>query len=259
MLTDSAVKAAKPKAKQYHLTDGLGMYLLVKPNGGKYWRMDYSLHGRRKKYAIGVYPAVPLKEPRAERERVKRLIAKGIDPVQYRLLNKAQQREAHENSFENVSMEWLAKQKQVWTPRHAITVEQWLRKNLLPWLGNRPIFEINPPELLRVLRRIEARGAVESAYRSRTIAGQVFRYGIACGLCDRDPAADLRDALQPRKPEKMAAITDPAQVGGLMRAIDGYHGDLITRCALKFSALIFCRPGEIRHAEWVEIIWAKEE
>ena len=110
-----------------------------------------------------------------------------------------------------------------------------------------------------MLRRIEDRGAVESAYRSRTIAGQVFRYGIACGLCDRDPSADLRDALQPRKPKKMAAITEPAEVGGLMRAIDGYQGDLITRCALKFSALTFCRPGEIRHAEWSEIIWAKEE
>jgi integrase len=259
MLTDSAVKAAKPKAKPYHLTDGLGMYLLVKPNGGKYWRMDYSLHGRRKKYAVGVYPSVSLKDARIERDKAKRLVSEGIDPVQYRQMTKASQRKSSENSFETVALEWLAKQKQVWTEGHAVTVEQRLRKNLLPWLGNRPISEINPPELLRVLRRIEDRGAVESAYRSRTIAGQVFRYGIACGLCDRDPSADLRDALQPRKPKKMAAITEPAEVGGLMRAIDGYQGDLITRCALRLSALTFCRPGEIRHAEWAEIIWAKEE
>ena len=235
------------------------MYLLVHPNGGKYWRLDYNIYGKRKTYSIGTYPDISLKQARIERDKVKRLIKDGIDPVQHRQLTKATKRESFENTFENVALEWLVKQKKVWTAYHAKTVEQRLRKNLLPWLGNRPISEINPPELLMVLRRIEARGAVESAHRSRTIAGQVFRYGIACGLCDRDPAADLRDALQPRKPKKMVAITDPVKVGGLMRAIDGYQGDLITRCALKFSALTFCRPGEIRHAEWSEIIWAKEE
>jgi len=259
MLTDSAVKAAKPKAKPYHLTDGLGMYLLVKPNGRKYWRMDYSLHGKRNKYAIGVYPSVSLLEARAERDKAKRLIAQGIDPIQHRKLSKAIQRKSSENSFGAVALEWFAKQKQVWTTGHARTVEQRLHKNLTPFLASRPISEIEPPELLEVLRRIEARGAVETAHRCRTIMGQVFRYAISCGLCSRNPASDLIGALQPRNPKKMAAITEPAEVGGLMRAIDGYHGDLITRCALKFSALTFCRPGEIRHAEWAEIIWAKEE
>lgn len=259
MLTDSAVKGAKTKAKAYHLTDGQGMYLLVKSNGRKYWRMDYSLHGRRNKYAIGIYPAVSLKEARRRRDEAKQLIADGIDPIQYRKLAKDQQREAHENSFEAVSMDWFSRNNQKWTPGYARTIEQRLKLNLFPWLGDRPITEITAPELLRVLRRIESRGAVETTYRTRQIASNVFRYGVSCGICDRDPASDLIGALSPKNPKKMAAITEPAEVGGLMRAIDGYHGDLITRCALKFSALTFCRPGEIRHTEWSEIIWAKEE
>ena len=257
-LTDATVKSAKPKEKNYTITDGEGMHILVKSNGRKYWRLAYKIN-TRKTYAIGVYPSISLKEARIERDKVKKLVSKGIDPVQHRQMIKASQRESFENSFENVALEWLAKQKQVWTPRHAITVEQRLRKNLLPWIGNRPISEITAPELLKALRRVEARGAVESAHRSRTIAGRFLDMGslVACAIVIM--RLIIRDALQPRTPKKMAAITDPIKVGGLMRAIDGYQGDLITRCALKFSALTFCRPGEIRHAEWTEIIWAKEE
>jgi len=164
-----------------------------------------------------------------------------------------------ENSFEAVAMDWFNRNKSKWKPGYARTIEQRFKLNLFPWIGHRPIAEITAPELLTVLRRIESRGAIDTIHRSRQIASNAFRYGIACGICERDPAADLIGALPPKNPKKMAAITDPVQIGGLMRTIDDYQGDLITRCALRFSALTFCRPGEIRHAEWSEIIWAKEQ
>ena len=258
MLNNSTVKFAEPREKKYRLTDERGMYLLVTPTGNKYWRLDYRLHGKRKTYAIGVYPEVTLKEARIKRREARQLISDGIDPVQHRQLTKAAQSEANDNSFEKVSLEWLSKKRQIWVEAHARTVEQRLRKHLLPWLGNRPISEISVPELLEVLRRVESR-AVETAHRTKMVAGQIFRYGIACGLCIRDPSADLKGALQPRKPRKMPAIIEPGQVGGLMRAIDAYHGDLVTKCALQFIALTFARPGEVRNAIWDEIIWAKEE
>ncbi|MCF6187580.1 MAG: tyrosine-type recombinase/integrase [Desulfobulbaceae bacterium] len=141
----------------------------------------------------------------------------------------------------------------------ARTVAGRLKRDILPWLGSRPIGEITAPEILKVLRRIESRGAGETAHRCKTIVSQVFRYGVAVGVAELDSAADLRGALAPTRPKRMVAITDPAKVGELMRAIHGYQGDLITRCGLKFSALTFCRPGGIRHAEWKEIHWIRKE
>lgn len=257
-LTNTAVKGAKPKSKQYRLTDGMGMYLLVKHSGKKYWRLDYTLHGKRKTYAIGTFPTVSLKEAREEREAAKKLVANGIDPVVERQLNREAQSEAAENTFYAVAMDWFSKNKSSWTTGHSRTISGRLEKNLFPWLGSRPIHEITVPELLRVLRRIEARGAIETAHRCRTIAGQVFRYAIASGLVDRDPAADLKGALTPVNPRKLPAVTNPREVGALMRAIRGYQGDVITRIALRLSALTFCRPGEIRHAEWREVNWIKK-
>lgn len=258
-LTNTAVNNAKDHEKQYRITDGQGMYLLVKPSGKRYWRLDYILYGKRKTFAIGKYPEKSLAQARADRDKAKALVADGIDPVQHRQTTKGQRKDAAANSFEAVSSEWFALQGQTWTKGHARTVESRLKRDILPWIGSRPLNEITAPEILKVLRRIESRGAGETAHRCKTIVSQVFRYGIAIGVADRDPAADLRGALAPTRPKKMAAITDPTKVGELMRAIEGYQGDLITRCALKLSALTFCRPGEIRHGEWNEINWIKKE
>ena len=258
-LTSTAVKNAKPKkSKQYRMTDGDGMYLLIKPTGKKYWRLDYRLHGKRKTYAIGRYPAISLKDARSKRDDAKALVADGIDPVQYRQRTQHKQVAAAANTFMVVSAEWFGKQEQIWSKGHARTVTGRLDRNLLPWLGERPIDEISPQELLRVLRRIEARGAIETAHRCKTICSQVFRYAIACGLADRDPAADLKGALTPVQAKKMSAITEPEKVGALMKSIAGYQGDIVTRVALRFSALTFCRPGEIRKAEWSEVCWIKK-
>jgi len=258
-LTNTAINAAKPRQKQYRLTDGQGMYLLIKTSGKKYWRLDYILHGKRKTFAMGSYPAISLKKARAQRDKAKALVADGIDPVQYRAANKSRRAEAAANTFEALALDWYTRQEQAWTEGHARTVSSRLKRDILPWLGSRPIDTITAPEILKVLRRIESRGAGETAHRCKTIVSQVFRYGIAVGVAERDPAADLRGALAPTRPKRMAAITDPGKAGELMRAIHGYQGDLVTRCALKFSALTFCRPGEIRHAEWKEINWIRKE
>ncbi len=258
-LTNTAINAAKPRQKQYRLTDGQGMYLLIKTSGKKYWRLDYILHGKRKTFAIGSYPAISLKKVRAQRDKAKALVADGIDPVQYRAAYKSRQAEAAANTFEALALDWYTRQEQAWTKGHACTVISRLKRDILPWLGSRPIDGITAPEILKVLRRIESRGADETAHRCKTIVSQVFRYGIAVGVAERDPAVDLRGALAPTRPKRMAAITDPGKAGELMRAIHGYQGDLVTRCALKFSALTFCRPGEIRHAEWKEINWIRKE
>ncbi len=241
------------------MTDGQGLYLLIMPTGRKYWRLDYTLHGKRKTFAIGTYPEISLQTAREERRKAKAIVADGIDPVQFRQLTKATDRETAENTFEALALEWYSRQEKSWTQGHARTVMGRLRLNLLPWLGNRPIDEITAPEILKVLRRVESRGAGETAHRCKTIVSQIFRYAIASGIADRDPAADLKGALTPVHPDKMAAITDPDRVGELMRSIRGYHGDLATRCALLLSAFTFCRPGEIRQAEWKEINWIKKE
>lgn len=257
-LNATAAKNAKPKSRQYRLSDSQNLYLLVKPNGSKLWRLDYSLHGKRKTIALGKYPIIDLKTARSKRNKAKTLIAEGIDPVQHQKRTKEEQQALTRNSFQSVATEWLGKQKNTWTKAHLRTVEGRLDLNLLPWLGSQPVTEVTPKELLRVLRRVESRGAIETAHRCRTICSQIFRYAIASGLADRDPATDLKGALTPVQAKKMSAITEPKKVGALMRAITGYQGDIVTRVALRFSALTFCRPGEIRKAEWSDICWIKK-
>ncbi len=251
-LTDTAIRNAKLEDKPYKLTDGRGLYLLVNKSG-KYFRWDYRFAGKRKTLALGVYPEIRLKEAREKHEDLRRLLAQGIDPIEYRRQAKAQSLSETTNSFETVAREWFLKNKHVWTEKHAQTIISRLENNIFPWLGGMATSSITAPMLLESLRRIEDRGAIETAHRVKQICGQVFRYAIATGRGERDPSADLKGALPPTKPKHMATITSPDKIGELMRAIDGYQGNLITRCALKFAPLTFVRPGELRHAEWVEI------
>lgn len=257
-LTDTAIRNAKPQNKQYKLTDEKGMYLLIN-KAGKYFRLDYRFAGKRKTLALGVYPDVKLVEAREKRDDARKLIANGVDPGQTRKVQKSIQIEQSENSFEAIAREWHGKYSSNWADSHAKKIIRRFELYIFPWLGSRPIAEISPPELLAVLRRIESQGILETTHRAQQICGQVFRYAIATGRAERDSSADLRGALAPVKHGRMATIIEPKKIGELLRAIDGYGGTPVAKCALRLAPLVFVRPGELRHAEWVEIDLDKAE
>lgn len=257
-LTDTVIRNAKPKEKPYKLSDEKGLYLLVN-KAGKYFRLDYRYGGKRKTFALGVYPDVKLKKAREKRDKARQLLQNNIDPIQHKKETKNMRIDQMVNSFEAVAREWFTKNKHIWTEGHSRTIIRRLELNIFPWLGTRPVASITASELLAVLRRIEDRGALETAHRVKQICGQVFRYAIATGRAERDPSADLRGALPPTKPQRMATITDPKKIGELLRAIAGYEGHLITKCALRLAPLVFVRPGELRQAEWQEINFKQSE
>ncbi|SHO50421.1 tyrosine-type recombinase/integrase [Desulfopila aestuarii] len=249
-LTVQEVNNVKPSTIPRKLTDGGGLYLYV--NGtGKYWRFDYRYLNKRKTLSLGVYPEITLKMARERHWEARKRLAEGVDPGYERKIEKIGRLRAQENSFSKLAWEWFGRQH--WTEGHARTVRSRLENNVIPWLGDRPVNEITPREILLVCRRIENRGAYETAHRMKSICSQVFRYCVALGLCESDPCRDLQNALIPSVSKNMATITDPKQVGGLMRAIDGYQGNNVTKFGLQLAPLVFVRPGELRHAEWSEI------
>lgn len=251
-LTDVQVRKEKPKEKPFKLSDGDGLYLEIMPSGAKYWRMKYRYGGKEKRLAFGVYPEITMAQARRRCEEARNHLANGQDPSAVKQDQKLQAKIAAANSFEAVAKEWLTKQT-TWTPSNREKIESMLRRDLYPWLGSRPMSDITPPELLAVLRRIESRGALESAHRARSLCGQVFRYAVSTGRAERDQAADLRGALPAVKSVHHAAITEPAEVAKLLLAMDGYQGTLVVRCAFLLAPLVFVRPGELRQAEWQEI------
>lgn len=258
-LTEVAIKNAKPGEKAIRLFDGGGLYLEVAPSGGKWWRLKYRYDGKEKRLSLGVYPEVSLKDARQRREDARKLLAGDIDPSVNRRAVKAARIERAGNSFEVVAREWFAKYSPNWAPANAEKVIRRLENDAFPWIGGRPVADITAPELLSVMRRMESRGALESAHRMRGYCGRVFRYAIATGRAQRDPAADLKGALPPARKNHRAAITDPKQAAELLRAIDGYQGEFVTKCALRLAPLVFVRPGELRKAEWAEIDLDKAE
>lgn len=246
-LTALAIKAAEP-GKHF---DGGGMFLHITTKG-RYWRLKYRVAGKEKLLALGVYPEVSLAEARKRRDEARRVIGEGGDPSAIRRTTKVTAVLATANTFQAVAEEWLAQHKARMAPA-TYNKAVWMLGDLVyPWLGRRPISDIEAPELLAVLRRIEARGAHTTAHRTKQRCGQVFRYAIATGRAKRDPSADLRGALAPLNPTSRAAITDPLKVGELLRAIDGYSGTFPVICALRLAPMLFVRPGELRHAEWAE-------
>jgi integrase len=252
-LTDTKIRNAKPGKKPQRLFDERGLYLEVSPAGGKWWRLKYRFGGKEKRLSLGVYPDVSLKDARDRRDDSRKLLADGIDPSVNRKATKAASIYRAANSFEVVTREWFAKFSVDWAPNHSVRVIRLFERDIFPMIGGLPISEVTAPELLAVLRRIEARGALDTAHRAKQGCGQVLRYGVATGRCQRDPSSDLRGALPPVKGEHFAATTDPSKLAGILRAIDGYEGDLIVRCALRLAPLVFVRPGELRHAEWKDI------
>lgn len=208
---------------------------------------------------MGVYPEVSLKDARERRDNARKLLAAGVDPGENRKATKTAKADRAANSFEAVAREWFATHSQNWAASHAEKIIQRLEKDIFPWLGGKPIAEITAPELLAVLRRIENRGALDTAHRAHQNCGQVFRYAVATGRAERDPSGDLRGALAPAKHEHFASITEPLAVGELLRAIDGFRGTFVVQCALKLAPLFFVRPGELRKAEWQQFDLEKGE
>lgn len=253
MLSDTQIRAAKATDKAIRLYDERGLYLEVTPAGGRWWRFKYRFEGKDRLLSMGTYPDTGLKAAREKRNRARELLAEGVDPRDARRAEKASRSEAVVNSFEAVAREWhatihLAGVSAGHAARTLIRMEQ----DVFPWLGGLTISSIKAPQLLQAMRRIESRGAIETAHRALQACGQVFRYAIATGRAERDPTPDLRGALKPVLVRHMPAITDPKRVGELLRAIEGYKGMPVTRAALQLAPLVFVRPGELRKAEWAE-------
>jgi integrase len=258
-LTDTSIRKAKPGAKPIRLFDGGGLYLEVAPSGGKWWRLKYRHTGKEKRISLGVYPDVSLKKARARRDEARKLLADDVDPGENRKAKQAAGADRAANSFEVVAREWFGKYKPQWAATHSSKIIRRLECDVFPWLGARPVSEITPPEVLKCLRRIEGRGALDTAHRAQQNCGQVFRYAVATGRAERDPTADLRGALPPAKHTHYAAITEPTAVGGLLRAIDAFRGTFIVQSALRLAPLFFVRPGELRNAQWVDFDLDKAE
>jgi len=269
---DKTLQGIKPGDTRKRISDGEGLYLLLFVKGASHgWRFDYSHGGKRKTLSFGTYPATGLSLARVKADAARKLIAEGTDPSDTRKAIKVAQQRADEmqaladaglpglGTFEAVAREWLATQHEVKvSPGHAERTRIRLEQDAFPWIGRRPVGDIEPPELLACLRRVEARGAIETAHRVKDACGQVFRYAIAIGLCQRNPAPDLKDALRPVESRHHAAIVDPAKAVELLRAMSDYAGHPSTRAALQLSALLFLRPGELRQLEWAWVSFDDE-
>jgi integrase len=262
-LTDSRIRGAKAGGKRrssdgstrprkyLKLSDGGGLYLLVRPNGSKHWRLKYRVDGKEKLISLGVYPACSLAEAREQRDEAKRQLRAKRDPSEVRKADKAGRRAASENTFAAVAFDWFSKKSATWSASNATIVMRRLEKDVFPEIGSDPVSKLMGPRLLEVLRKVEARGAIESAHRIRQYISSVFRYAVQTHRLHADPTPHP-EVLASRTPEKFASITDPKAVGGLIRAIRGYQGSQATRIALQLAPYVFVRPGEIRAAEWSE-------
>ena len=257
-LSAVAVNHAKPREKPYKLTDGRGLYLLVTAKGQRYWRFNYRFAGKAKTLAFGVYPDVTLADAREKRDAARRIIAAGEDPTAKKKREEAEERARAEETFGIIADEWLDRLEKEGRSNSTLSKMRWLVGFARPILGDRPMADITAPELLEVLRKVEARGRYETANRLRSTFGTIFRYAIATGRAQRDIAYDLRGALITPKVSHRAAITDPKQVGALLRAIEDHDGQPVVRHALRLMPHVFVRPGELRLAEWREFDFGEE-
>jgi integrase len=252
-LSDASIRSALPSEKPRKMADSGGLYLLVNPSGSRWWRFDYRHHGKRKTLSMGTYPDTGLKDARTRRDAARKLLSDGVDPGVARKASKLASASGALNNFAVIAAEWLSLQK----ARMAVSTfekAEWTFKELVnPWIGTRPIAEIDAPELLNLLRKIEKRGAHETAHRTKQRCGQVFRYAIATSRAKHDPSGDLRGALAPVVSKSRAALTEPSKIRQLLLAIAKYDGSKITKAALLFSPYVFVRPGELRNAEWSEM------
>ncbi len=257
MLTQVAIRNAKPRAKQYKLADKGGLYLLIHPSGGMWWRYKYRFAGKEKLLALGAYPDVSLADARDRHEQARKSVAAGRDPGEAKKIAKQLTITRHENNFEAVAREWHTKRSHTWTQKYASSALRRLEADIFPKLGNRPIAEIAPPEMLTALRAIESRGAHDLAHRVQQVCGQIFTYAIVTGRAERNPVNDLRGALTPTV-KKHNAYLKADELPKFLHKLDGYDG-LQTKLAVKFLLLTFVRTGEMRGAKWSEIDFKKAE
>lgn len=256
LLTDSKVKQAKPKDddRPAKLTDGGGLYLLVKPQG-KYWRYDYHFEAKRKTLALGVYPAVSLKEARERHEEARELLARDINPSEHKKRQRKLKAQLLKNSFEAIAREYHQRYRDTWQPSYSDKMIRYFEKDVFPWLGDLVITTIEAPDIVGVLQRMDDRGSGSAARRVKQHIQQVYDYALAIGMISRNPAKDIKVSmiLKPRIVKHYATITDPIKVGELMRAIEGFKGQFATQCALKLAPLTLLRPGELLNGQWSEI------
>lgn len=260
-LTDTAVRNARAgKAKQVKLVDDRGLFLLVKPTG-KFWRFRYWHEGHEGLLSLGLYPDVSLAKARKRRDEARALLADGVNPSVHRKAEKVARREARENTFEAIGGEWFAKNSPALAEKTKKKLGRFLDKDVYPQIGDREMNSIMAADVIRLIEKVENRGALDIARRVHNLVGRIFRYAVGRGLALRDPSRDieLKDILAPSNIKHHAAIIDPKAVGGLMRAIDGFEGSAVTVCALRLAPLVFVRPGELRHAEWTEFNFEKAE
>ena len=255
MLTDAECRNATcpPDRRQARFADSGGMYLQVSPSGSKRWFLKYRVAGKEKQLALGSYPAVSLTAARRARDAAKLQRADGVDPIQARKIKRLTAINPAGDSFKVVALEWYDKQAPHWSEAHAVRARRQFERDLFPWLGEHRMIDITPMELLATLRKTEERGAIETADRGLMLARQVWRYAVATGRAERDITGDLKGALSPYRGKHFAAITDPAELGELVRAIRTYKGGPIVRAALQLAPMLFQRPGELRAADWSEI------
>lgn len=252
-LTETGCKSFKAAEKDYKVADGKGLSLLVKTTSAKWWRFSFRYDGKSKTISMGTYPDTSLKEAREKRDEARKMLASGIDPsIHRKAVKEAQTGEVH-NSFKVIALEWLALRKEEWAVSHFSKIEARMKNDVLPWLGDLPITDIKAADVLKVIKRIEARGAIETAHRTRENISQIFKYADSTDRVVRNSAENLSKYMKKPKEKHMAAIIEPDQVGGLLRQIDGYQGTFTVRCALQLAPLLFVRPGELRQAEWKDI------
>lgn len=259
MLTDNAIKNLKSGDKIFRTFDGNGLYIEVSPSGGKWWRFKYNFLGKEKRLSLGTYPNISLKQARELRDKYKKMLAQGINPSEERKSQKFISIQNSNNSFESVTREWISKYGKNWAPSHLDKIVRRFEKDIFPFLGKKPISQITALEVLVCVQRIENRGALETAHRALQNCGQVMRYAVVTARVDRDPTVDLKGALPPVQSKHFAAVTDPEQVGELLRSFEGYNGTFTVKCALRLAPLVFVRPVELRTAKWADINFEKNE
>ncbi len=258
-LNSTAIKSFKAKSKPTKYFDEKGLYILVNPNGSKWWRFKYRFNGKERLLSLGVYPDIGLAEARESRDELRKKIANKIDPSLERKKEKVTQKVNNENTFELIAMEWLEKQKNTWTTNHLKRTASRLRRDIFPSFGKITISEITAHDILFAHQKIEHRGAIESAHRTLNICNQVFRYAFKTLRITSNPCPDLKGALTPVAKNHLSAITSPDEVSNLLKLINNYHGNHTVKCALKLAPLVFVRPGELRTAKWKDIDLGKSE
>lgn len=256
LLTDTAVRQAKPADKPYRKLDGDGLVLLIQPTGAKWWRFRYRFQGKAKMISLGAYPRVSLTDARSLRDKCAAMLTAGIDPSAQRTEERqivATVAAIESNTFETITTEWYGRHAPTWALAHAKRVKERLDNHVLPYLGDKPITAITAPMILEVLRRMESVGKLETAHKTKQSIGQVFRYAIATGRAETDPTPGLKGALPPTRPDHFPALLDPAAIGAVLRQFDGYGGYPSVRAGIRLGPMLFCRPGELRQMKWADL------